>query len=406
MKKNSLTAFLLMLVLGLGITSSRAQTCANSSNSVTLPGITAVDTTEHTGSGLHSFSLSTVAKCTYAHGKSSICDVTCNVDPTGATTVNPLGNFVIVETGALTTAGSHDVSGNWVSGVSQGFGSGTICTGQMAAGAANCGALGAKCILNVTVTAAGASVSAASGSTVIWRSPTASVPVNCAAVADPEATPTPTPAPTPPPPPPPPPPCGPPPSDEESILSNPPDTSDCEPLIVDISGNGFSLTDAAHGVVFDIRADGHPFRIPWTAGTQNAFLVLDRNGNGIIDNGSELFGNKSPQSQSPQPNGFLALADYDKPENGGNGDGVIDAHDAIFSQLRLWVDSNHDGISQPEELHTLPEMGVLSISLDYSLSRRTDEFGNVFRYKAKINQGVSGEPGVGRNIYDVFFVSR
>jgi hypothetical protein len=85
---------------------------------------------------------------------------------------------------------------------------------------------------------------------------------------------------------------------------------------------------------------------------------------------------------------------------------VIDSRDAIFSSLRLWVDANHDGISQPEELHTLPEMGVLSVSLDYSLSRRTDEFGNVFRLKAKVNPGVSGEPGVGRNVYDVFFVNK
>jgi len=106
------------------------------------------------------------------------------------------------------------------------------------------------------------------------------------------------------------------------------------------------------------------------------------------------------------PNGFLALAEYDKLENGGNGDGIIDAHDAIFSKLRLWVDANHDGISQPEELHTLPEMGVLSISLDYSLSMRTDEFGNVFRYKARINQGVDSDSDVGKRIYDVFLVTK
>jgi hypothetical protein len=93
------------------------------------------------------------------------------------------------------------------------------------------------------------------------------------------------------------------------------------------------------------------------------------------------------------------LAQYDS-----NGDGVIDASDPIYSQLRLWVDANHDGISQPRELHTLPEMGVFSISLNYSLSMRTDEFGNVFRYKEKINQGLNGESEVGKKAYDVFFV--
>ena len=143
-------------------------------------------------------------------------------------------------------------------------------------------------------------------------------------------------------------------------------------------------------------------KISWTAlGAANAFLALDRNGNGVIDNGTELFGNITPQSASAHPNGFLALAQYD-----ANGDGVIDASDPIYSQLRLWIDANHDGISQPEELHTLAEMGVYSISLDYSLSMRTDEFGNVFRYNAKVNAGQPGASDVGKKAYDVFFVSQ
>lgn len=180
------------------------------------------------------------------------------------------------------------------------------------------------------------------------------------------------------------------------------DNTDCSPIIIDLSGNGFSLTSAASGVMFDIGATGTPMKISWTAqGAANAFLALDRNGNGVIDNGSELFGNITPQPTSAHPNGFLALGQYDS-----NGDGVIDAKDPIYSQLRLWVDANHDGLSQPRELHTLPELGVFSISLDYSLSMRTDEFGNVFRYKAKINQGLNGESDAGKKAYDVFFVSQ
>jgi hypothetical protein len=200
--------------------------------------------------------------------------------------------------------------------------------------------------------------------------------------------------------------CPTPPLDQQFTDNNPADSPDCEPLIVDVAGEGFHLTNAANGVVFDIFGNRKPFRLPWLADARNGFLVLDRNGNGIIDDGTELFGNMTPQPSGVRPNGFLALAQYDTPENGGNGDGVIDSHDMIFSQLRVWIDANHDGISQPGELHTLPELGIYSISLDYKLSRRTDEFGNVFRYRATINPGQNGDSDAGRKIYDVFFVSK
>jgi hypothetical protein len=155
---------------------------------------------------------------------------------------------------------------------------------------------------------------------------------------------------------------------------------------VDVSGRGFQLTDAQSGVQFDITGIGKPMQIAWTAqGSMNAFLVFDRNNDGLINSGSELFGNFSPQPKSRFPNGFIALAQFDKKENGGNGDGILDNRDAIFSELRLWIDSNHDGISQPDELFKLPDMGLFSISLAYKESRRTDQFGNLFRYRSEIN---------------------
>jgi len=136
-------------------------------------------------------------------------------------------------------------------------------------------------------------------------------------------------------------------------------------------------------------------------GSGNAFLCLP-DGNGACNSGRYLFGSATPQPPSQTPNGFAALAVYDQPANGGNGDGIIDSGDAIFSSLRLWVDANHDGISQPNELYPLPSLSVNSISLNYKLDSRTDQYGNIFRYRAQVNPG--GAPGLGRMAYDVFFV--
>lgn len=185
------------------------------------------------------------------------------------------------------------------------------------------------------------------------------------------------------------------------------------PIIIDTEGEGFHFTSAAAGVTFDISGSGHPIQIGWTdAHFHNGFLALP-GPDGLVHNGRELFGDFTPQPSSPHPNGFLALEQYDKPENGGNGDGIIDERDQVFSRLRLWIDENHDGICQPNELHRLSELGVYSLALKYTDSQRTDQYGNQLRYRAGVNPGerrdprdktASGDPG--RWTYDVFFVTK
>src|ERR1700752_162120 len=172
------------------------------------------------------------------------------------------------------------------------------------------------------------------------------------------------------------------------------------PIVVDVDGNGFSLSSAPSGVVFNMLNDGVPLQLAWTAkGSTNAFFVLDRNGNGTIDIGAELFGDLTPQPTVDSPNGFLALAEYDKSGSGGNGDGGITASDAIFSQLKLWQDFNHNGVSEPSELKALAGV-IQGIDLNYKESKRTDTNGNQFRYRAKV-YGPGGQQS-GRWAWDVF----
>jgi hypothetical protein len=170
--------------------------------------------------------------------------------------------------------------------------------------------------------------------------------------------------------------------------------------VIDVDHSGFSLTSASAGVVFNFLNDGVPLAMAWTsASSTNALLVLDRNGNGTIDSGEELFGDITPQPQTATPNGFVALAEFDKAANGGNGNGKIESSDVVFTQLRLWQDTNHNGYSESNELRTLPQLGLAAIDLKYKESKSTDEYGNKFRYRAKVydTQGVNG----GRWAWDV-----
>jgi hypothetical protein len=191
------------------------------------------------------------------------------------------------------------------------------------------------------------------------------------------------------------------------LCCTPPDS----PIVIDVAGNGFDLTDAAGGVLFDIRSDGRPQQVAWTRGhhddprrgPDDVWLALDRNANGLIDGGAELFGNYTEQPGSGEPNGFIALAEFDRPSQGGNGDSTISRADRVFRSLRLWDDANHNGISERSELFGVEALGVAVIDLNYQLSRARDRHGNVFRYRARLH----GAPGahLGPFAYDVFLVA-
>ena len=211
---------------------------------------------------------------------------------------------------------------------------------------------------------------------------------------------TPTPTPDPPPPPPPPPPgecnqfpsvCDPPDGwswdwcccVSEYLLNNGSWPCTDTPVIYDSNHNGLDLSDAEHGVAFDIDANGSLDIIGWPIDPDDKLLVFDRNGNGKVDDARELFGNKTPQPDSPSgwaQNGFLALAEFDKPKNGGNADGLFSIADRGFSLLRLWSDKDRNGTSEPDEMETLPT--DLVIELKYHRMNKYDRNGNRLRYRS------------------------
>lgn len=160
------------------------------------------------------------------------------------------------------------------------------------------------------------------------------------------------------------------------------------PIVIDLAANNFRFSDLGSGVFFDLNHDGTPNWVSWTlAGSDDTFLALDRNGNGIIDGGGELFGGFTDQPGTRQPNGYNALAVFDDPTSGGDGDRMITPADRIFGQLLLWRDANHDGASSPAELSSLQSAGITAIDLRYILSNRRDPHGNLLRWTSMVHFG-------------------
>jgi hypothetical protein len=179
----------------------------------------------------------------------------------------------------------------------------------------------------------------------------------------------------------------------------------CEsPILINMSSNAaqYHLTSADDGVMFDMNGNGVKQRISWTAAESLVgLLALDRNGNGRIDDGTELFGNHTRKRDGTRAkHGFEALADLDDP---GSTDQAITTTDSIYQRLMLWTDRNHNGISEPSELSSLSDVGILKIDTTYVVRRRRDKFGNRYRYEGSaliLDGGKLRE----RRVFDVFFV--
>lgn len=161
--------------------------------------------------------------------------------------------------------------------------------------------------------------------------------------------------------------------------TNPDGSKGDTPIIIDLQQNGYALTAPSAGVQFDIRNEGLPVRIAWTQpGSDDAFLALDRNGNGLIDTGAELFGNHTPSGSGVAANGFAALAELDQ-----NGDQVVDANDAAWNRLLLWTDRNHDALTTPEELQPVSDSIIRALGTNYRQIGMRDRWGNRYRYVAQ-----------------------
>jgi hypothetical protein len=191
------------------------------------------------------------------------------------------------------------------------------------------------------------------------------------------------------------------------VAGNCPAQNGGSPIIFDIDGDGFRLSGPADPVDFDLFSDGIPVWTSWTAGgSGTAFLALDLNGNGLIDDGGELFGNHTRlMDGSFAKNGYEALAQYDEPINGGNGNGVIDPGDAVFARLLIWTDWNHDGKTDAGELQTLSEAGIVAIDLAYHADRKQDRYGNEFRFRGRALRSTGDDDTRVITTYDVFFVA-
>lgn len=345
------------------------------------------DTTQHV-TGEHSSAMSASGSCTYTGGQ-----VPCGVEAVAeSVTPSPL------EDGELTVSGYH-VAGKAVAGGVATAGNGNSATADTESALAFQNCLTQGCNVNVSITGSGQGV----GFTVnfppnrIWEDKWY-YKNNCPGM-DASAN-------------------GGGGSCYGPNRSAGPDGGCQTPLIFDTKRLGFKdgLSDPRECVMFDIVGNGKLQCLSWPKiGSGLGWLVLP-DAMGRVTIGKQLFGNNTPQPNhpNPRPNGFLALAEWDMPTNGGNLDTMIDAKDAVWSRLRIWVDEHcqihrdEPCTALPGELHKLSEYEITSISLIYESDHFVDKWGDTFKLFTRINVQPeklqdSTDP---RRMYDVWLVER
>ena len=171
-----------------------------------------------------------------------------------------------------------------------------------------------------------------------------------------------------------------------------------DPLIFDLNGDGIKTTSLDQSrAYFDLDNNGFAERTAWVDAS-DGLLVLDRNNDGQITSGQELFGDQTLLANGARAaSGFEALKEFD-----GNRDGRIDIKDEVYAKLKIWRDLNGDGISQAEELKGLGEYNIASISLSSTSSNASDAMNNIQRrvgsfIKTDGSGGVIGEYLLNRN---------
>ena len=171
-------------------------------------------------------------------------------------------------------------------------------------------------------------------------------------------------------------------------ITYPNPSRNCALIVSTNPHSSYTLTSADRGVAFDVDADGNLDQVAWTeAGTDVAFLALDRNGDGRISTGQELIGDRTVPGVRVGVNALAQLAEH--PGTWG----AVDSDNPLFARLRLWTDANHNGVSEDDELR--PAGGELAaIGLGYTPHRRLDGHGNQSRYRGFVH--LRTEPGRNR----------